>query len=122
MSAATEVTTYTATLYVGLRIGYSDRVQSRETALDVIQAYCDEVGLCVTVTDTLFLYSRRAETPHGYDVGFAVGFINYPRFPSQPDAIRKHATQLGERLKTVLGQNRVTVVCPDTTLMVGEKA
>lgn len=117
-----EVPTYTAALYVGLRVGYTDREHTRFAAEKVIRDYVDEVGLCVAVNDTTFFYSRRPETPHGRESGLAIGFINYPRFPSDLETIRRHAEELGRRLKESLGQNRVTVVYPDVTRMVGEVA
>jgi hypothetical protein len=117
----TEVPTFTATLSVGFRRGYSDYVHTKDEAIDVIQAYCNDVGLCVKIVDVLFIYSQRPGTPHGRDPGIDVCLINYPRFPSTPDQVRTHAEAIGLRLKEVLGQNRVSVVYPDFTKMVGEK-
>lgn len=116
----TSVNTFTATLYVGLRVGYTDRVHLPAAAAKVIQEYVDAVGLCVSVTETTFRYTRTPQTPHGYDPGLAVGFINYPRFPADPEQVRGHALTLGGKLKAALGQNRVTAVFPDETVMVGE--
>ena len=50
--------------------------------------YCFNVGLCVTVTETEFIYTG------GREVGFVVGLVNYPRFPSIPDDIFKRAEDL----------------------------
>ena len=116
-----EVNTFTATLCVGLREGYTDVVRPMADAIEVVQGYCNEVGLCVTCTPTTFVYSQRPETPHGQEPGLLIGFVNYPRFPSQPDDIRKHAEALGAAIKQKLRQNRVSVVYPDVTRMVGEK-
>ncbi len=120
MSAVHEVETYTGLLTVSFREGYTALIYDKAVALELIQAYCNEVGLCVMVTDTLFIYSQRPETPHGRDPGISLLLINYPRFPSTPGQIRAHAEALGEKLKAKLGQHRVTVVYPDTTRMVGE--
>ncbi len=116
-----EVPTFTAALYIGFRTGYTDYVHSRAEADAVIQEYCDRVGLCVTVTETTFIYKRTAMTPHGRDPGVVVGFINYPRFPSTYDQLRVHAEAIGAALKEKLEQNRVTVAYPDYTKMIGEK-
>jgi hypothetical protein len=121
MHATHTVPTYTGSLSVGFRAGYTDLIHDKSEAVAVIQEYCNRVGLCVTVTDTTFIYTQSPATPHGFEPGIVVGFINYPRFPCEPEDIRKHATAVGELLKAALGQNRVTVVYPDETSMVGEK-
>lgn len=121
MSAVHEVDTYTGLLTVSFRAGYTDFIHDKGEAIDLVQAYCNEVGLCVMASDVTFIYSQRPETPHGRDPGVSLFLINYPRFPSSPGQIRAHAETLGERLKAKLGQHRVTVVYPDTTRMVGEK-
>jgi hypothetical protein len=50
-------------------------------AVDYARQYCDEHGLCVTVTPTIYVYTG------GQEVGLAVGLINYPRFRSTPQEI-----------------------------------
>lgn len=114
------VDTYTATIHVGLRVGYTDRTRLMGTARTVVRDYVNLVGLCVSLTETTYYYTQAPATPHGYDDGLMVGLINYPRFPSTPEQIREHARTLGGLLKAALGQNRVTVVCPDVTFMIGE--
>jgi hypothetical protein len=71
----------------------------------------DTVGLCVTVTDTLFVYV------HGSEPGLIVGLINYPRFPDTPEGIEGKALALAESLMRVCRQIRVSVVFPDKTVM-----
>jgi Fe-S-cluster-containing hydrogenase component 2 len=112
------VPTFTATIYVGFRVGRTNEpakaIHSIDEARDVAQAYCDEVGLCVTVTPTTFVYTL------GSEPGVIVGLMNYPRFPSEPAAIRAHALALAERLRVRLEQFRVSVVFPNETVMLGE--
>jgi hypothetical protein len=72
--------------------------------------YCDEVGLCVSVTLTEYVYTG------GEDFGIIVGLINYPRFPSTPEQIWAHAEVLGERLRGELGQQSYTIQAPDKTV------
>jgi hypothetical protein len=51
--------------------------------------YCTDVGLCVTVTATEFIYTG------GSEQGAAIGLLNYPRFPSTAEGILDKARELG---------------------------
>lgn len=106
-----EVPTFVATVYVGFKERYDGKLHDISEALAVAQEYVNAVGLCVTVTPTTFVYSN------GGEPGCAVGLINYPRFPSEPQAIKAHALELARRLQAALGQMRVSVVLPDDTVM-----
>jgi hypothetical protein len=76
-------------------------------AQEVCQRYCDEVGLCVTVSATIYVYTK------GKSAGVRIGLINYPRFPKVPREIWAHAVELGYRLRAELGQESFTVETPD---------
>jgi hypothetical protein len=108
----TKAPTYTATIYVGLKKHYNGEVLSTDAAIDTIQRHCDILGLCVTVTNTHYYYT------HGNEPGLAVGFINYPRFPSTVKEIRTKALDLAEQLIKVCKQWKVSVVFPDETFMI----
>ncbi len=56
---------------------------------EVIQEYCNSVGLCVTVTDTDFIYTG------GSEIGVRIGLRQYPRYPQSETAIMAHAQRLG---------------------------
>jgi hypothetical protein len=71
--------------------------------------YCDEVGLCVTVTRTSYIYTG------GHQTGVVVGLINYPRFPSEPALIEAKAIELGRRLLDALDQESFSVQTPTAT-------
>ena len=110
------VPTCNATIYCGLNDGYNKPLGNnltvkRNLALGMCQEYVDEVGLCVTIKDTMFVYKG------GFEPGLEVGLINYARFPQEPSAIRKHATTLGERLMKAMGQHRVSVVTSIETIL-----
>jgi hypothetical protein len=79
------------------------------TALDACLAYCNEVGLCVSVTETRYVYTG------GETWGVIVGLINYPRFPAEPAHIEAKAVGLGMRLREALGQESFSVQTPITT-------
>ena len=72
--------------------------------------FCDEVGLCVTVTQTAYVYTGGEET------GFIVSLINYPRFPSSPFEIGAKAVALADRLRVQLGQESYSIQYPDQTV------
>jgi hypothetical protein len=79
-------------------------------ALEICRAYCDEVGFCVTVTPTSYVYTG------GQEAGVVVGLINYGRFPSEPQAIFAHAEKLALRLIDGLGQQSASIQAPDKTV------
>lgn len=108
------VATFTAQIFVGLQEGYDGPTRSIDVVHGVCCDYVERVKLCVTVTPTAFLYVGDEEP------GAIVGLINYPRFPSTPETIKAHAMALAEELKQALAQNRVTVVFPDETVMLGD--
>jgi hypothetical protein len=75
----------------------------------ICRAFCDEEGLCVTVTATCYVYKG------GYVSGVIVGLINYPRFPAEPAQIETKAIELGMKLRDILGQESFSVQTPTTT-------
>lgn len=75
----------------------------------VCAAFCLEVGLCVTLTPTKYIYTG------GQEDGFVVGLINYPRFPSTPEEIDEKAEALGRRLMESLAQLSFTIETPQRT-------
>jgi hypothetical protein len=98
-----------------LKVGYDGPPQPMEKVLDIAQRYVENNGLGVTVTPTHFVY------PGGNEPGVIVGLIDYPRFPKNPEIIRWHALLLGGMLKDELRQERLSIVFPDKTVMLGEK-
>ena len=108
--------TFAVQIWVGTRVGYGAdaRVHSLETVERICQQYVDEIGDAVTVTPTSFIYSG------GNEPGACVGFIRYPRYPRDRREISIRAMRLAKRLKTALGQERVSIVFPDKTVMIEE--
>ena len=74
------------------------------------RGYCDDVGLCVTVTETRYVWTG------GFAFGFIVGLINYPRFPLSPEQIWSHAEAIGELLCRKLEQDSYSIQAPDKTV------
>lgn len=84
-------------------------------AREVIREYCFEVGFCVNLTPTDFVYSG------GEENGFRVGIINYPRFPSDLEALEERAVQLGKLLMIRLCQRSFCIVGPRGTAWYSRK-
>ena len=110
MTTAT-VPSFTATIWLGTKNRDAGLLVPEGDILKSIQEYVDRVGLCVSVTPTTFIYTN------GCEPGFAIGLINYPRFPAEPSAIREKALELAWLLKDVAQQYKVSVVFPDVTEM-----
>lgn len=81
-------------------------------ALEACQAFCDDVGFCVTVAPTTFVYTG------GQEPGVVVGLINYGRFPSEPRAIFARAEELTLKLIAAMEQESASIQAPDRTLWV----
>lgn len=97
-----EVSTYTVRLYMAGDIAEAKRLLRAE-------CYPPNEGLCVTVEPTTFIYTG------GEEAGFVVGFVNYPRFPSTPDALFQRARAIAERLIPALCQWAALLIAPDRT-------
>lgn len=106
--------TYVVTIAVGLLNCEKDELQLTSKAIEAIQLYVNSVGLCVTVTNTTFIYTG------GREPGLLVGLINYPRFPSTQEQINQHAINLATRLREILHQKRISIIMPDRTVTIGD--
>ena len=117
-----KVETFTGTIYCGFCEGYNKDYNPQdnfvklqlEKAKGICRAYCDVIGLCVTVEPTYFIYTN------GQEDGVKVGFINYPRFPKEIKDIKDEAIELAKHLKAAFSQKRVSIVFTDETIMIGE--
>jgi hypothetical protein len=85
-------------------------------AQNICARFCDEIGLCVTLTRTDYIYTN------GGEMGFIVGLINYPRFPAEPEQIWQHAEGLAEALRIGLRQDSYTIQAPDKTVWISHRA
>ena len=99
----TETVTYPVSIFIA---------GDYEAAHQCCQRYCDDIGLCVTIARTSYVYTEGAEG------GVIIGLINYPRFPSEPEAIFSRAMDLGHVLRRALLQESFTVQAPDRTVWV----
>lgn len=96
-----EVPTYTALIYVGGDLDDAKRI---------CRAFCDEIGLCVTVEPVSYVFTD------GGCEGVRVGLINYGRFPSEPHVIWLKAERLARLLIDGLSQQTASIVATDKTI------
>lgn len=81
----------------------------------ICRKQCMEIGLCVTVTPTEFIYTGGAEA------GVCVGLVNYPRFPSTADELWQKARHIAEALRIGLCQWSYLLVGPDKSEWVSNR-
>lgn len=80
------------------------------TIKQVCRKYCFDVGLCVTVTPTDFIYTG------GEESGAVVGLLNYPRFPSEQEVILAKATNLANEIMEACHQWSWLIETPTDTI------
>lgn len=95
--------TFTVRLYMAGSIEQAKQVLRREV-------FPPNDGLCVTVEPTTFIYTG------GEEAGFVVGFVNYPRFPTTPEALTERAKTVAVRLLVELCQWSALLVTPTETI------
>ena len=101
MSQSLEVLTYTAEIYIA---------GDYAAAKYICQRHCMDVGLCVTVEPVEYVSTG------GCEAGVRVGLINYPRFPTDPEAIFAKALNLARLLRVELAQHSFSIVATDRTV------
>lgn len=94
------VKTYTVRLYIG---------GSLESAKEYIRKSVYHEGLCVTIEPTTFIYTG------GEESGIVVGFVNYPRFPTDGPTIFARALKMAKGLMPHLNQESALLVATDKT-------
>lgn len=86
-----------------------------EVAKQIIRREAKQQGMCVTIEPTTYVYTG------GEELGYVVGFINYPRFPAASSTIWARAEQLAEILKNETYQSSYTIMDPDQTVWVSDR-
>jgi hypothetical protein len=86
-----------------------------EIAKQVCREYCLNVGLCVTIEPSLFIYTG------GEESGYCVGLINYPRFPAQDDIVIIKAREIAERLLERTAQHSILLMSPTETTWITKR-
>lgn len=81
-----------------------------QIAKNVIRKWTAKIGQCVTLTATEYIYT------YGCEQGFIIGFINYPRFPSNETKTLQRAKMLGKFLMKECSQCSYTIECNNQTI------
>jgi hypothetical protein len=84
-------------------------------AEQVCRQECLREGLCVTIEPTTFIYTG------GQEVGYVVGLVNYPRFPTTPEELIARARDLAMKLLDVTCQHSVLIMSPNLTEWISKR-
>jgi hypothetical protein len=111
------IKTLTATITIGLEIGYTKENYSKEYLINELQEYqkkrIDEASiyLSASVSECNIVLSGQDEKH------LKLEFINYPKFPMDVEVFKKEITKLASYLLNKVKQNRTVIVFPDETIM-----
>lgn len=83
---------------------------SKQTAEEICREFCYDIGLCVNVVETNYIYTA------GEQKGVIVELINYPKFPSRDIDIKIKAKALGNKLVNGMKQKSYTIEFPNDTI------
>lgn len=86
-----------------------------DTAKKFLRRECYREGLCVTVSPETFIYTG------GEEEGFSVRLVDYPRFPSTPEAIRQRAYKIAQELVVECSQRTALVVDSERTAWISTR-
>lgn len=104
-----------ARIYIGSRQRYNGPEFSERdlaSAIGDFQTRIDEssqVAMPVRITKTSYVFGDY------FEEGWEIGLINYPRKPHVSSDIFEFAAELAKHLLVKFNQNRISVVCTDTT-------
>ncbi|MFV8378831.1 hypothetical protein [Flavobacterium sp. LB3R33] len=111
------IKTFTATITIGLEIGYTKENYSKEYLINELQEYqkkrIDESGvyLSASVSECIIVLSGQVEKH------LKLEFINYPKFPLEVEVFKEEIIKLCSHLLNKMQQNRTVIVFPDETIM-----
>jgi hypothetical protein len=96
-----KVNTFNATIYLS-----GDINNIKQTCRE----FCLEVGLCVTIKKTTFIYTG------GEELGVEIGLLNYPRFKESNSEILRKAKELANKCRDSAAQHSWLIVTPKETI------
>ena len=86
-----------------------------ETAKQIIREYAKSNPICVTIDPTTYIYVG------GEEVGYVVGLLNYPRFPTTPEKLFAQAMELAVLLRDRTFQSSALIVTPEQTHWISDR-
>ena len=87
---------------------------------DLCQDFVDDVGLCVNVQPTMYVYGSE-KGPSGSEPGVIIELINYPRFPKSERDLLQYGRLLAFQCLEAFEQRRVTVMTPKNSYLIPNK-
>ena len=81
-------------------------------AKQTCREFCFDVGLCVNIHPTDYIYTG------GEEAGFCVEVINYPRFPKSQAEVASTASKLARKLMQSACQHSYLIMDPIETMWV----
>ena len=108
---------FRASVYMGLQRGYGEELLDKQEIISRIQQYQDtrireaDIYLSAAISDTTIVLRGQHE-PH-----LVLGFINYPKFPMEENALKSEIEQLATTMMMEFAQNRMVIAYPDETVM-----
>lgn len=86
-----------------------------EMAKQIVRKFAKSNNICVTIEPTLYIYSG------GEELGYVIGLINYPRFPSTPEELWNKSIALVRLLHDGTFQWSALVMSPERTLWLSDR-
>lgn len=109
--------TFTASITLGLEVGYTKELYSKDYVVRELQAYqkrrVDEAGiyLSASVSECNIVLNGQNEKH------LKIEFINYPKFPLDVEVFKTEILNLGAYITAKTRQNRTVIVFSDETVM-----
>lgn len=113
----TSIKTFTATITLGLEIGYSNEHYDKKYLINELQEYQKQriaeanIYLSASISECNIVLSGQNEKH------IKLEFINYPKFPLEVEVFKKEIIKLGSHLLNRMQQNRTVIVFTDETIM-----
>ena len=106
-----------ASITIGAMHGYTNDKIFEKDIIEFIQTHQERLieelhlYLSVCLSECKIILSGQVE-PH-----YKLSFINYPRFPSMTEIMRKEVEELAKALMEKFDQNRIVIEFPEETVM-----
>jgi hypothetical protein len=112
-----KIKTFTATINIGLEIGYTNITYDKNELIKKLQSYqkqkidIEGIYLSASVSECSIVLSGQNE-PH-----LKLEFINYPKFPIKVEDFKQEIIDLASYLLDEMKQNRTVIIFSDETYM-----